>query len=270
MTGHASTADPQWLTRPAVFVHALVVAFWIGALIPLAVLLRGPAESAVGPLRRFSAVIPPLLLLLLVGGAVLAEVQVGTPGALLSTNYGRVFIAKMVFVAALLALAAFNRWGLTGSVLADATAARRHLARSISIELGLVLVIFGVVALWRFTQPPRVLLEAAAQPVSLEMMSGEGMAEMTIAPGHVGPVTTDIVVMGPDMNALKAQGVTVDFSNEAVGIEPIERQARLQPDGSWRIDDLTLPVPGAWQVEVNVLVSDFKEIALTGQVDIRP
>jgi copper transport protein len=270
MTGHASTADPQWLTRPAVFVHTSVVAFWIGSLIPLAALLRGPVEPAVAPLRRFSATIPPLLLLLLVAGVALAVAQLGTAGELLSTDYGHVFIVKMVFVAVLLGLAAFNRWGLTGSVLADATTAQRHLARSISIELGLVFVILGIVALWRFTQPPRALLEAAAQPVRLEMMSGEGMAEMTIAPGHVGPVTTDIVVMGPNMSALKSQGVTVEFSNTAAGIEPIERQATLQTDGSWRIDELILPVAGIWQIEVDVLVSDFKQIDLTGQIDIRP
>jgi len=31
-SGHASTAQPQWLTRPTVFVHGVGVAFWIGAL----------------------------------------------------------------------------------------------------------------------------------------------------------------------------------------------------------------------------------------------
>ncbi|MGN6467857.1 MAG: copper resistance CopC/CopD family protein, partial [Rhizobiaceae bacterium] len=36
-SGHAATADPQWLMRPAVFVHATAVAFWVGALTPLAV-----------------------------------------------------------------------------------------------------------------------------------------------------------------------------------------------------------------------------------------
>jgi copper transport protein len=270
MTGHASTADPQWLTRPAVFLHTSVVAFWVGSLIPLGVLLRGPAEAAVKPLRRFSATIPALLLLLLAAGVALAIVQLGVPGELLGTDYGHVFIAKMAFVVVLLGLAAFNRWGLTGSVLADAGAARNHLVRSIGIELGLVLVIFGIVALWRFTPPPRALLEAAAQPASLEPMSSEGMAEVIISPGHAGPVKVDISVMGPNMGPLAAQGVTVDFSNKDEGIEPIEREAKLRPDGSWHIDDLTLPAGGLWQIELDILVSDFKEIDLSDQVDIRP
>ena len=34
-SGHASTASPQWLTRPAVFLHGIGLAWWVGALLPL-------------------------------------------------------------------------------------------------------------------------------------------------------------------------------------------------------------------------------------------
>jgi copper transport protein len=40
MSGHASSASSQWLTRPAVLAHGIAVACWIGALAPLAILLR--------------------------------------------------------------------------------------------------------------------------------------------------------------------------------------------------------------------------------------
>ena len=35
-SGHAATAGPEWATRPAVFLHGASVAFWVGALLPLA------------------------------------------------------------------------------------------------------------------------------------------------------------------------------------------------------------------------------------------
>ena len=35
LSGHASNAAPQLLTRPSVFVHVVCVAFWVGALLPL-------------------------------------------------------------------------------------------------------------------------------------------------------------------------------------------------------------------------------------------
>jgi copper transport protein len=30
LSGHASNAAPQWLTRPSVFVHVVCVTFWVG------------------------------------------------------------------------------------------------------------------------------------------------------------------------------------------------------------------------------------------------
>ena len=54
-SGHASAASPQWLTRPAVFVHGVSVAFWAGALIPLAGALLNRRTHE---LARFSRWIP--------------------------------------------------------------------------------------------------------------------------------------------------------------------------------------------------------------------
>ena len=45
LSGHASNAAPQWLTRPSVFVHVVCVAFWVGALLPLH---RGGEEPGEG------------------------------------------------------------------------------------------------------------------------------------------------------------------------------------------------------------------------------
>ena len=54
LSGHASNAAPQWLTRPSVFVHVVCVAFWIGALLPLIAAVRtGEGDAA---LARFTRV----------------------------------------------------------------------------------------------------------------------------------------------------------------------------------------------------------------------
>lgn len=47
LSGHASAAEPQWLTRPAVFLHIAGVIFWVGALLPLWQLLREKGEASV-------------------------------------------------------------------------------------------------------------------------------------------------------------------------------------------------------------------------------
>jgi copper transport protein len=53
-SGHAATAPPQWLTRPAVFLHGVGVAFWVGALMPLAAMAWTSADGLLPVLNRFS------------------------------------------------------------------------------------------------------------------------------------------------------------------------------------------------------------------------
>ena len=54
MTGHAATAPPRALTQPAIFLHGLGVAFWIGALAPLVVLVSKPTTATALVVSRFS------------------------------------------------------------------------------------------------------------------------------------------------------------------------------------------------------------------------
>ena len=94
LSGHAGAAEPQWLTRPSVFLHAATIALWTGALLPLGHALHSGAEDAGIALRRFSAFIPPAVLVLVLAGVALAVVQVETPSALADTAYGRLLVAK--------------------------------------------------------------------------------------------------------------------------------------------------------------------------------
>ena len=41
-------------------------------------------------------------------------------------------------------------------------------------------------------------------------------------------------------------------------------------DGSWRVDDLVIQVPGRWTVRIDILVSDFEMVKIEAPVDIRP
>jgi len=248
----------------------LAVAFWAGSLLPLVLLLRAPASDAVPALRRFSTAIPFALGVLLIAGVTLAIIQLAEPQELLTADYGHVFLAKMALVVVLLLLGAANRWRLSGAAEGNGLGAKHRLATMIGIETLLVVAVFAVVALWRFTPPPRALLEAAAQPAFVHIHTDKGMAELTISPGHTGPVDAQIYVATADFGPLAAKGVTLDLSNKGKGIESIERKAMLGTDGFWHVSGLTLPAAGEWQVEIDILVSDFDEIDLSDTIELRP
>lgn len=270
LSGHASAASPQWLMRPAVFLHVTAIAIWIGALAPLGLALRQNQPGAVKALHRFSRVIPAVVAVLVLAGVVLAAVQVERPAALLDTAYGQVFLIKLALLAGLFLLAAMNRWFLTAPAEAGDPIATRRLARSIAMETLVVLLIFGAVAAWRFTPPPRTLAAAAAMPANMHIHTAKAMADVTVSPGRAGTVSVSAIIMTGDFGPLDAKEVTFIFSNPDAGIEPFRRKAEKPGDGTWRANGIVLPLPGEWSVRVDVLISDFDMARLEGRIAIRP
>jgi copper transport protein len=270
MSGHASAASPQWLTRPAVFVHVMGVAFWVGALVPLAALLSSPGAEARATLARFSARIPFAVGALVLAGLALAVVQLETPSALWTTAYGWVLAIKLVLVAALLGLAALNRFRLTAPVERGDAVAAQGMRRAILAEILLAVAILGLVALWRFTPPPRSEAAAALlrSAVSLHLHDAETMANVTITPGRAGPVAIEIAAFDQKLQPLSPKEVTVVLTNPAAGIEPIRRVATRTGAGPW-IAEATLPVPGEWHVRLDLLVTDFRKVTLEDVATIR-
>lgn len=267
-SGHAGTAPPQWLTRPSVFLHAVGIALWVGALAPLGLQIARRSPDAAATLRRFSRFIPFAVLPLLASGMLMAVVQLETPSALWRTAYGQVLSAKLALVALLFALAAYNRLSLTEPACRGEARATRRLLGTIRLEIVLVLAIFALAALWRFTPPPRALALAAAQPAQIHIHTLKAMADVTVTPGRVGPVRIDMMLMTGEFGPLNAKEVALVLANPARGIEPIRRKAERR-EGLWRIDGLVIPAPGDWTVRLDILITDFEMTRLEGTLPIR-
>jgi copper transport protein len=260
-SGHAAAAAPQWLTRPAVFVHAIAVTFWVGSLLPLAAVMRAGGKDGRLALQRFSRAIPFMLAALIVAGATLAVVQVADIEALWNTAYGLVLLGKLAVVAALLGLAAVNRFYLTPRIASGDGIAQGRIVRSIVAELVLVLAIFGLVASWRFTPPPRALAFATA-PVAIHVHGERAYAHVELRPQNAGGPSAMLRITDLKLNPLPAKEVALVLANPVAGVEPISRAATSVGDGRWQVDDLRIPVAGEWRLRVEILVNDFDKITL--------
>lgn len=268
-SGHASAASPQWLARPAVWLHVVAVTAWIGSLAPLLYLLRQPDEAAGQTLRRFSSLIVWVVVVIVAAGVTLALLQFDRPQSLWQTAYGRVFLVKMAFLASLLGVAVYNRYRLTSGALQGDARAVATMRRFIRIELALALCILAVVSVWRFTPPPRALAEAAsAKPVFVHIYNAAAMAEVTVLPPRDGkPASMQLALMNYGPASFNSKEVEVYFSNAAAGIEPIRRAARRSGDGIWHIDRLDLPLVRQWTIRIDALVSDFDRVSLEGKIE---
>jgi copper transport protein len=267
MTGHASTAPPELLTRPAVFLHGLGAAYWIGALAPLAALTARPSDATLPIVNRFSAAAVPAVAALALTGLGLAFVQLKTFSALVETRYGILLTVKLVLVLALLGLAALNRFRLT-PVLTVARGAARALRRSILIEGVLALGILAVVAGWRFTPPPRAIIPPT--PLALHIHSDKAMFQVLVTPGTAGADDFVLQLMTGEASPLEAKEATLTLSLPERGVEPMEHEAERGRDGYWHVRKVELPFAGRWHLRIDALVSDFEKITLEDDLDVAP
>jgi copper transport protein len=267
LTGHAATASPELLTRPAVFVHGLAVAFWIGALAPLTALASKPTQVVLPLLNRFSRIAMPVVAALALTGLTLAVIQLEKPSALVDTSYGLILLVKLALVLFLLALAALNRVRLTPALAKDHGAASA-LRGSILLECGAALGIFAVVAGWRFTPPPRTLIPET--PLAIHIHTDKAMFQVLVSPGKAGVDDFVLQLMTGEATPLKAKEATLTLSLPERGIEPMERNAELGPDGYWHVRKVELPFAGRWHVRIDALVTDFEKITLEDELEVAP
>ncbi|MGY4224242.1 copper transport protein [Bradyrhizobium sp. USDA 4503] len=268
VSGHAATASPQWLTRAALFIHGVGVAFWMGALAPLAVLAWQRKDSLLRVLRHFSTIAVPVVALIALSGLALAIVQLDSFHALIDTGYGNILVAKLVLVVLLLGLAALNRLVFTPAIAREFHRTR-PLQRSIALEFVLMIAILGLVALWRFTPPPRVLAMSADVPLAVHIHTDAAMFQVLIAPGKVGQNDFVLQLMNGDASPFTAKEATLTLSLPERGIEPMERAAARGADGYWHVRKVPLPVPGRWHMQIDALVTDFKKVTLEDDFEVR-
>ncbi len=267
-SGHAATAPPQWLTPTLVFVHGIAVAYWVGALAPLITMARRRHDGLPRAIRQFSNVAVPLVGLLVLTGIVLAIIQLESFRALIDTWYGIILLIKLVLVTALLGLAALNRLYLTPDIVLRVKNTRTF-GGSVLLEFLLVLCIFIAVAGWRFTTPPRALADSAATPLAIHIHTETAMFQVLISPGKVGSDDFVLQLMTGDGSLLPAKEATLTVSLPERGIEPIERAAKLGPDGYWHVRGVPLPQPGRWHMQIDALVTDFEKVTLEDDFDVR-
>lgn len=169
-TGHAGATEGWEGTahRLSDIIHMLAAAVWIGGIAAFFLMLSRPETARSGlhvsvahrALDRFSRVGTLAVGAIIATGIVNCLAVVGFPHftQLPMTEYGKLLIIKLLFFAAMLVLAAINRWRLTPSLgvairNGNPAAALTALRRSLLMEASAALAILALVA-WFGTLEP--------------------------------------------------------------------------------------------------------------------
>jgi putative copper resistance protein D len=159
-TGHAGSTPGELgnLHLAADALHLIAAAAWVGALVPLALLLAAGrrnqgfvwASLTRDAAQGFSTLGIVSVGTLLVTGIVNAWILVGSIHTLIVTGYGQLLVLKLVVFAIMLGFAAINRFLLTPRLgfspdNEPQLEALRQLARNSVAEIALGLTIFAIV-----------------------------------------------------------------------------------------------------------------------------
>lgn len=152
-TGHTARSPSWWWLGPLLVLHLLIVQFWFGSLLPLLAVARNEAgATAARIVQRFSSLANWSVPLILIAGLAMAAGLLPDTAAL-AQPYGMGLILKVLAFAALMALAAANKWRLGPALERGGTAAAR-LGWSIGVEFMVIAaVLMGTAALTTFWSP---------------------------------------------------------------------------------------------------------------------
>lgn len=147
LVGHA-TDDASYLLTVLIAVHFLVMAFWLGGLLPLHRTARSQEPEQAGRLAHtFGKQAVMAVGILVITGGWVAYTLVGSLENLVTTNYGLTLLAKLALVTGLLGLAALNKFRLVPELMEGRATAASALRRSIRFEALAFFAIFIATAI---------------------------------------------------------------------------------------------------------------------------
>ncbi|RCK68451.1 hypothetical protein DT076_16190 [Desertihabitans brevis] len=276
VVGHTRTYQPTWLVVAADLAHVLAGALWSGGL--LALLLwwrseRGPSD-VLTVVSRFSTAAAVSVLVLAATGTTMAVLVLERWSGVLQTAYGRALVVKLALVAAVLAIAGWNRLVLVPRLRrGEAPEVAPRLRRSMVDEVALLAAVAVFTGVLTSASPvpddhgghgsPTVAVAPAPQRLDL----GEVEAEVLLSPARRGPNEVAVELRDDAGPVEVEQPPTVSLTLPGQ-VGPL--QTRLEPTGTpgeYR-GPVDVPLAGRWDLAVAVRLDRFTEPVGVVAVDV--
>jgi copper transport protein len=202
---------------------------------------------------------------IVVSGTVQGWRQVGSLGALTGTTYGRLLIAKVVLFG-LIMMGAYLSRSLVQKRTAAAGLSLAALRRSVGAEVAVAVVVLAITALLVNTVPA----EDAYDPTfSADVHGAELLARVEVDPVKAGPADIVIDTLDHGGNPLQPVDVTASLSQPGRDIGPLPIELENDGTGHYLADDTEIPFPGAWELSIDVRLSEFEQETLTTTIPVR-
>lgn len=263
LAGHAA-APSAWraLNVLAQWVHMSAIGVWVGGLAWLLLGIRGlerPARAAA--VSAFSRVATITLVVVLLTGVVRGLVEVGSPAALVGTDYGIALLVKVGIVVVLVALGALNHFRLVPALPQRDGAARSFRLNS-TAELALAAGVLLTTAVLSGIAPPSTAAPSAGVKPVANGVTAAGAdyattlrVTLNVTPGEAGAneYTVKLAAYDTGQPPDKVRAVTLELSLPAQPDLGSSRVSLKETGGGvWSGSGMELAVAGTWEATVVV------------------
>nr|MDT0660979.1 copper resistance protein CopC [Micromonospora sp. DSM 115978] len=270
LAGHPAASPVPAVSVVIDTVHLAGMAVWLGGLTMLAGFLLRRADE-----RELGAILPvwsrwaaAAVCALLLAGTTQALIEVGTLGALFSTPYGRLIMAKVGLFAVVLAVAAYSR-----QLVRRRTAAGRpgRMRQLVIAELAVTVVVLAVSSVLVQTTPARTVAADTAAGVAYfntTLTSPVYALRVVVDPARTGNNSVHLDVFTPDnQQPLPVVEWRATAALPAAGVEPIEVPLLPLTDNH-ATGEINLPTAGEWEFRFVVRTSEIDQATVTATVPI--
>lgn len=280
--GHTRVFEPTWLIVMSNMLHVASGAFWLGGLLGLALTIRAArrneetsspdsrnARDALATIVRFSTLAAGNIVVLAVSGGISAWRIVPSFGALISTRYGNLLLAKIGITAIVVAIAAWNRYRLVPSLNRERSNDSFWMAIGRTVRAELVLVVaVALVTGFLIIQSPQDATSSGTDSAGTTLPNtstfdgalGSGSLTGTLTPGVVGTNTIEVrFVDDVGETVIPIEDPTLEFSLPDQDLGPFSATViSMSDDGVWTLE-ADVPLPGTWSFRFLVRTSRFEE-----------
>ncbi len=269
VAGHPIASPLPAVSVAVDVVHLAAMSFWLGGLVILAAFLLPRANE-----RELGIILPAwsrwatlAVTWLVAAGLIMALIEVGSLSALFDTTYGRLLLAKVALVAAVMAVAGYSRRQVQRRL---APTQPRALRIAVFVEAIVLAVVVAITSVLVQTTPART-----AQLEAQEALIGDFAAvlesplyrlEVLVEPGRVGSNRVHLYSYHPETGEpLPVEEWTATASLPSAGVERLE--VSLVPITDNHVfGEVALPIAGEWEMRFSLRLSEIQEAAVTTTV----
>jgi copper transport protein len=252
VNGHPAAGAQPLLAIGLQWVHIVASGLWMGGLAALLVSVRGQLDvEKARAVRRFSLWAGFALAAIAATGLLRAIGEVGTLGALVDTDYGRLVVVKSGGLGVLALLGTFNHFVSVPAAVRSLRPLRLVGRAEVTIGAGVLLATGLLVNL---APPASVAATPATQPALTASGSDFGTTvrvQMTVTPGSAGINDFEVTVADYDTGEplADATGVTLRFKPSLVtGVGGSTLRLDANGPGRFSASGGNLSLDGIWNV----------------------